>query len=91
MLTGGCAIERKRLGILFMVLSCVPYAALFAVPFMPLSTSESAVTVTVLIVLGETLFAIGGLIAGRSLLERFRSKLIPSRFRRKKPSTDSEE
>lgn len=74
-----------------MVLSCIPYAALFAVPFTPLSTSESAIAVTALIVSGETLFAIGGLIAGRSLLEGFRKKLIPSRFRKNKSSTDSEE
>jgi hypothetical protein len=74
-----------------MILSCIPYAVLFALPFTPLNASESAVAVTVLIVTGESLFAIGGLIAGKSLLESFRRKLIPRRFRRKKQPMDSEE
>jgi hypothetical protein len=85
------SMERRRLGILFMILSCIPYAVLFALPFTPLNASESAVAVTVLIVTGESLFAIGGLIAGKSLLESFRRKLIPRRFRRKKQPMDSEE
>ena len=84
-------MERRRLGILFMILSSIPYAVLFALPFTPLNASESAVAVTVLIVTGESLFAIGGLIAGKSLLESFRRKLIPRRFRRKKQPMDSEE
>lgn len=41
-----------------MILSCIPYAVLFALPFTPLNASESAVAVTVLIVTGESLFAI---------------------------------
>jgi len=84
-------MERKRLGILFMILSCIPYIALFAIPFTSLSASESAVTATVLVVTGETLFAAGGLMAGRSMMERFRKKIIPKRFQRKDRSTHSEE
>ena len=83
-------MERRRLGILFMILSCIPYAVLFALPFTSLSASESAVAVTVLIVAGESLFAIGGLIAGKSLLESFRRKLIPRRLRREKPMGSEE-
>lgn len=64
---------------------------LFALPFTSLSASESAVAVTVLIVAGESLFAIGGLIAGKSLLESFRRKLIPRRLRREKQPMGSEE
>lgn len=74
-----------------MILSCIPYATLFALPFTSLSASQSTVAATVLIVTGESLFAIGGLIAGKSLLDSFRRKLIPSRFRRKKQPYDSEE
>ncbi|MDC0625814.1 transporter suffix domain-containing protein [Candidatus Poseidonia alphae] len=84
-------MERKQLGLLFMILSCAPYAALFAIPFTSLNASESAVAATVLIVTGESLFAIGGLLAGRSLMERLRRKIIPQRLQRREGPTGSEE
>tara|TARA_B110000444_G_scaffold230554_1_gene237877 strand:- start:1703 stop:1960 length:258 start_codon:yes stop_codon:yes gene_type:complete len=74
---------RKQWGIFFIALSCFFYAALFTIPFLSMTKAQSGVLATCLVILGEVSFAVGGIIAGKSLVADFRSKFIPKRFQKR--------
>ena len=76
-------MERKQWGIFFIALSCLFYASLFSIPFLSMTRVQSGVLATCLVILGEVSFAVGGIIAGKSLVADFRSKFIPKRYQKR--------
>jgi hypothetical protein len=73
----------KRIGIALIVLSCVLYFVLIAVPLMPLDTENQVILATGLAVSSEGTFWLGCLVAGRSIVAFMRDKLWPARWRPK--------
>ena len=74
-------------GIVCLMLSCVLYAALLAVPFLPLGYSGQAVVAAGLVIVGEAVFWLGCVLAGRELMVRYRHHLNPrSWFHRRSSS-----
>lgn len=73
----------KRIGIALIVLSCVLYFVLIAVPLMPLDTENQVLLATGLAVSSEGTFWLGCLVAGRSILAYLRNKIWPARRRAK--------
>ena len=74
-------------GSVLIVVSCLLYGSLLVVPFLPLSAPIKIALFTVLIILGETTFWIGGSIVGGSIIARYRRYLNPMHLLRTKPST----
>lgn len=86
---GGAVLGRqpsqthKRIGIALIVLSCVLYFGLIAVPLLPLTTENQVILATGLAISSEGTFWLGCLVAGRSILAYLRDKLWPRRWRAK--------
>jgi short-subunit dehydrogenase len=68
----------RNLGILLVVLSFVLYGVLPSVPFLPVSVAVKLALTPTLIALGEASFWIGGLILGKEVIERSKSKFKAS-------------
>lgn len=62
-----------RLGIGLMILSCLMWVALLAVPFLPLENTKKAALGGVLVVGAEIAFWVGGLVAGPEAIKRFKA------------------
>ncbi|TAJ08467.1 MAG: transporter suffix domain-containing protein [Nitrospirae bacterium] len=70
-------------GVACLVLSCLLYAGLLLVPFLPFGFGGQALASAGLVVTGEAAFWVGCLLAGRELMVRYRKQLNPrSWFRR---------
>ena len=61
-----------------MVLSCILFGLIFAVPFFPLTLAQKGFSVTVLVILMEITWWVGAAIAGKQLFTRYRKYLNPS-------------
>jgi membrane protein involved in colicin uptake len=82
--------RNEKLAAALLVISCVLYAGLFAVPFLGASTSTKAGIGGGLVLAGEGAFWLGAVIAGREVMVRYRRKLSPrSWFRRSEDPTPS--
>jgi hypothetical protein len=74
-------------GIICLILSCLFYAGLFAVPFLPFGYRGQAVVAAGLVIVGEAIFWLGCVLAGRELMVRYRHHLNPrSWLRRRSPA-----
>lgn len=60
----------KSLGVILIITSCLMWAALFAVPFLHVSTLAKAGVVTFLLVVAEIIFWAGCLLAGAEWAKR---------------------
>jgi hypothetical protein len=67
----------SRLGLLSIVISCLLWAAILVIPFLPLSPLQKASIATSLVVISEVSFWVGILLAGKELAHRYRRKLNP--------------
>jgi glucose-6-phosphate-specific signal transduction histidine kinase len=70
----------SKLGIVFIIVSCLLWAAVLAVPLLPFSIAQKALTVTSLVIISEVLFWLGILLAGKEFAHRYRRKLNPYRW-----------
>lgn len=69
---------RQRLGIALIVLSCVFYVMLIAVPLIPVDTPSQITLAAGLVIATEGSFWLGCLVAGKDIIAYLRSKLLPS-------------
>jgi hypothetical protein len=67
----------SKLGLFLIVVSCLLWAAVLAVPILPLSIAQKSLTATSLIVISEVIFWLGILLAGKELAHRYRRNLNP--------------
>ena len=73
----------KTIGIILIVVSCILWAVLFAVPFLPVSVLAKAGVVAFLLVVAEILFWAGCFFAGAEWAKR-----VWERFTRSTPERD---
>jgi hypothetical protein len=71
-------------GIVCLLLSCLLYAALLAVPFLPFGYSGRAAAAAGLVIVGEAIFWLGCVLAGRELMVRYRHYLNPRSWSRRR-------
>lgn len=57
----------KKIGIALVILSCILYGGLFAVPFIPCSVATKTIISTSLVISGEVSFWIGEIILGKEV------------------------
>ena len=67
----------KQFGFVLIVLSCLVWLAIVAVPLMPFTLGQKAAIVPGLLILGEILFWIGALLVGKEVAQRYRHWLNP--------------
>lgn len=67
----------KQLGVVLIVVSCLVWLAIAAVPMLPLALAQKAAIVPGLIIGGEALFWIGALLVGKEVADRYRHWLSP--------------
>lgn len=76
----------KYLGLGLIVLSTLLYICVFVIPFTSLSLKVKAVMVPALVVAGEVTFWVGAVLVGKELVMKYRSRLNPRNwFRKKEP------
>jgi hypothetical protein len=75
--------SRERTGLALIVISCVLYAALIGVPFLPFSSSLKVTVAAGLVIVGEGAFWIGCLLAGKAFMMHLRRMLWPGNWRKK--------
>ncbi|PLX11019.1 MAG: hypothetical protein C0598_09170 [Marinilabiliales bacterium] len=75
---------RTKLGIILMI-ACVP--AFLAIPALPFLETDSETKIklgTILLVIGEVLFWVGGILVGKELFTKYKSYFNPINWFKKK-------
>lgn len=67
----------RKFGVTLIVFSCFFYGALLLVPFTNYTIGIKAVISSILVVLGEVSFWIGGFILGKEVIHKYRKYLNP--------------
>ncbi len=73
----------KQLGVVLIIVSCLVWLAIVAVPLLPLTLAQKAAIVPGLLILGELFFWVGALLVGKEVAERYRHWLNPRYLWRK--------
>ena len=76
----GALENAERAGLALVVLSALAYLGLLVVPFTPLDFAGKAALAAGLVIGGEALFWLGALVAGRSVMRKYREWLSPRRI-----------
>lgn len=74
----------RKFGISLVILSCVFYGALLLIPFTPYAVSTKAIISSILVILGEASFWLGGFILGKEIIVKYRKYLNPLHWFKKK-------
>lgn len=67
----------KQLGVVLIIVSCLAWLAIAAVPLLQLPLTQKAAIVPGLLILGELLFWCGALLVGKEVAARYRHWLNP--------------
>jgi hypothetical protein len=70
----------KRIPYYLVFGSFIPYLLIFALPFLPVSGSLKAGLIAVLVILGEVMFWIGGILVGKDVMMNYRKKMNPAQW-----------
>jgi hypothetical protein len=81
--------SKKYSGYFFLILSCVLYAAALLLPFLGLSAGTSAILFTVFVIVAELSFLAGAFFLGKEIVRKYRSKLNPLNWFKKKNDDSS--
>jgi len=73
-----------KTGIFLIVISTILFTSLLAVPFMDADGKTKITVTTVIIVLGEITFWVGGFLLGKELLNKYKAYLNPMNWFKKK-------
>ncbi|ACV61656.1 hypothetical protein Dtox_0746 [Desulfofarcimen acetoxidans DSM 771] len=71
------SVELRKSGIGLVVLSFILYGLILLIPFVSFSTGIKVTISTVLVVLGEISFWVGGIILGKEVISRYKKFLNP--------------
>jgi hypothetical protein len=74
---------QAKLGLVLIAASCLLWAVVFVVPFLPFSLTSKATIITSLVIVSEVIFWLGILLAGKELAHRYRRQLNPIEWWRK--------
>jgi len=78
-----------KLGIFLMIFSGVFFGATFIIPFFDLPSKTKVIASTTSLVLMEVVFWLGGLLVGKELFARYKQKLDPRNWFKKKDNIKS--
>ena len=67
----------KQLGFVLLILACLVWLTVVAVPLLPVTLAHKAAIVPGLLILGEIFFSIGALLVGKEVAQRYRHWLNP--------------
>jgi 4-amino-4-deoxy-L-arabinose transferase-like glycosyltransferase len=67
----------KKLGYILLILSFLFYGLILIVPFLSITLTVKSVITTVLIIIGEICFWVGGIILGKELINKYRKWFNP--------------
>lgn len=73
----------RNVGIFLVLTSFIFYCSLLFVPFLPYTIGKKAVISSIIIVLGEISFWIGGFILGKELISKYKKYLNPINWLKK--------
>jgi hypothetical protein len=74
---------QAKLGLILIVASCLLWAAIFVIPFLPFTLTSKATIITGLVIISEVIFWLGILLAGKELAHRYRRQSNPLNWWRK--------
>lgn len=74
---------KTKIGILLIVLSVIMFTIIFMSPFIPVDNKYKITIGTVSLILGEICFWVGGLLVGKDLFNKYKSKLNPKNWSNK--------
>ena len=80
---------KLKLGLALVIISIPIFLALPLIPFLEMETNIKVTLGTILLVVAEVLFWVGGLLLGKELFTKYKTYLNPKNWFRKK--TDIEE
>ena len=83
--------RQVKLGIFLMVFSGVFFGATFIIPLFDLPTKTKVIASTTSLVLMEVVFWAGGLLVGKELFTKYKKKLDPRNWVKKKESGKNED
>ncbi|MDO9067903.1 MAG: transporter suffix domain-containing protein [Deltaproteobacteria bacterium] len=75
-----------KLGIILIVLSSLLYASLIVIPFLSIPVSTKLGVTPVIVIVGEIIFWIGGLLVGKEILVKYKQYFNPINWGKKKKS-----
>jgi hypothetical protein len=75
---------KLRIGIILMIISVPPFLFIPVIPFLDLESRAKITISTICLVAGEVLFWSGGLLVGKELFTKYRARLNPKNWFRKK-------
>ncbi len=73
-----------RTGIFLVILSTILFLSIAALPFLDFSGKSKLTLTTVAVVLGEITFWAGGILLGKELFNKYKSRLNPFNWMKKK-------
>jgi hypothetical protein len=79
-----------KTGIALIILSTLFFLSLLGVPFLDVENKRRLTISTILVVLGEVSFWVGGLLLGKELINKYKAYLNPKNWFRKKPQVETE-
>ena len=80
-----------KLGVILMIVCVVAFLAIPVVPFTNLQNSYKITLSTVLFVVGEITFWTGGILLGKELLNKYKSRINPKNWFKAKSVTKENE
>jgi hypothetical protein len=69
-----------RLGLALIIISCLVFVLLIALPFLEITDKNKIIISTVIIVIGEVLFWSGSFLLGRELIDKYKAYLHPKKW-----------
>lgn len=74
-----------KTGIFFIILSTSLFISLLAVPFLNLEGKAKVTITTIIIVIAEVTFWVGGLLLGKEIFNKYKAMFNPRNWFKKKP------
>jgi hypothetical protein len=75
---------KLKSGIVLIILSAILFSLLLAVPFIDTGSKNKIIITTIIIILGEVTFWIGGILLGKELFDRYKAYFNPLNWFKKK-------
>jgi uncharacterized membrane-anchored protein len=72
-----------KIGIGLIVISSLLYASLLAVPFLKISVTAKLSITPVIVIIGEILFWVGGILVGKEVIMKYRKNINPKNWFKK--------
>jgi len=82
---------KVKIGVISIVISTVAFLMLPLIPFLEISVELKGIIATVIFIIAEILFWVGGVLVGKELFVKYKSRLNPKNWFKKSSKTESNE